>query len=95
MRRIRSITVGGRRCRVVWRPLGRENAIGLAYPDQMLIEIDPRWDDLTTASVLVHEYLHKALPDLTEEKVDQMGEEIATMLHKAALLIDEDSDAKT
>ena len=90
MKRIRSCTINGQRCRIVWRNLAREEAIGLAYPDAMLIELDPNWDEVTTLDTMVHEYIHKACPDLCEEKVDQMGEEIAKMLDRADLIKTED-----
>lgn len=92
MKRIRSVTVGGKRCRVIWRSLAKEDAIGLAYPDQLLIEIDPKWDDITIVDTLIHEYLHQACPDMCEEKVEQMGVEIALMLDRADLIKKDDDE---
>lgn len=90
MKRIRSATINGKRHRIIWRDLSKENAIGLAYPDQCLIEIDPKWEDVMIVSTLVHEYMHKACPDMTEEKVDQIGDEVAAMLDRAMLIAKEE-----
>ena len=88
MRQIKSFQVGGKRCRVVWRSLSKENAVGLAYPDQMLVEIDPNWDELETADVLIHEFLHKhpATARIEEDAIREIGTEIMVMLHKAGLI---------
>ena len=47
-------------------------------------------DEMLTVEVMLHEYLHKALPHIEEEKIDQMGSEMATMLHRAGLIAEED-----
>lgn len=90
MKRIRSATINGKRHRFIWRDLSHEQAIGLAYPDQCLIEIDPKLDEFMAVDTIVHEYLHKALPDHEESKIDQMGREIATILTRADLIKSED-----
>lgn len=89
MKRIKSVVIGGKRHRVVWRDLSREDAIGLAYPDEPLIEVDTKLDEPLTCEVLIHEYLHKALPDHEERKIDEMGAEICTMLQRAGLISEE------
>ena len=90
MKRIRSATINGKRHRVIWRDLSGDDAIGLAYPDEALIEIDTKLDEQLTVEILIHEYLHKALPDHEETKIDQMGAEIATMLTRADLIARDD-----
>jgi hypothetical protein len=86
MKRIRSATINGKRHRIVWRNLSNEKAIGLAYPDQCLIEIDTSLDEYMTVDTLIHEALHKLFPDCCEEKIDQAGSEIATLLTRADLI---------
>jgi hypothetical protein len=86
MKRIRSAIINGKRHRVVWRDLSEEKALGLAYPDQCLIEIDSKLDEYMTADTIIHECLHKLFPDVCEEKIDQAGREIATILTRADLI---------
>ena len=43
------------------RKLGRERASGQAYPDDGLIEIDPRLTPRQWLSTLIHEAVHMAL----------------------------------
>jgi hypothetical protein len=92
MRKARSVTIGGKRHRVVWRSLYSEGAMGFAHPDQCLIEIDPDYDELTIADTLIHEFLHRhpATRHLEEDAVNEMGTEIATMLHKMQLIATEE-----
>ena len=90
MKRVRSATIDGKRHRIAWRPLGEEGALGLAHPDQCLIEIDPSLDNALTAEVLVHEALHRMLPHTTEEQVDRMASEITTILQRAELIAEDD-----
>jgi hypothetical protein len=93
MRKVRSVTIGGKRHRVVWRSLYSEGAMGFAHPDQCLIEIDPDYDELAICDTLVHEFLHRhpATRHLEEDAVNEMGTEIATMLHKMQLIATEDT----
>jgi hypothetical protein len=80
MKRIRSAIINGKRHRIVWRDLSKEEALGLAYPDQCLIEIDKNLDEYMAVDALIHECLHKLFPDVCEDKIDQAGREIATIL---------------
>jgi hypothetical protein len=61
------------------RKLGRQRAYGL-YHDGGLIEIDPRVPVGDHLRVLIHEYLHHAHPEWTEEKVDTLSTTLAEFL---------------
>ena len=91
MRKARSVTIGGKRHRVVWRSLFSEGAMGFAH-DHCLIEIDPDYDELTIADTLIHEFIHRhpATCHLDEDAVNEMGTEIAIMLHKMQLIVTEE-----
>ena len=58
-----------KRIQVSERKLGRERAMGLAWLDDNLIEIDPRYGGREWLYVLLHELLHHAFPDMPEEEV--------------------------
>jgi hypothetical protein len=96
MKRIKSVTIGGKRHRIHWKSLAAENAVGFAYTEQALIEIDPGWDELCTADALVHELIHKhpATCHLEETAVEELATDIITMLHKAHLIAEDEDDAK-
>lgn len=66
------------------RKLRREGALGLAWfdPDCSLIEIDPRLSDRRRLTVLIHEALHIAFPDLAETVVDRKSAMIAKLVHQ-------------
>jgi hypothetical protein len=80
--------------KVVWRPLGKEQAWGQAYTNtpRPLIEIDPRLSPRRELEVLCHEALHVALPHLTdhppkskayrkgEAEVDRIGKVVSRIL---------------
>ena len=93
MRKARSVTIGGKRHRVIWRSLFSEGAMGFAHPDQCLIEIDPNYDELSICDTLVHEFLHRhpATRHLDEDAVNEIGTEVAVMLHKMQLIVTEDT----
>jgi len=63
--------------KIIERKLGRDKVLGWAYYDQPLIEIDSRLRDMLQQEVLLHELLHIALPDLTEEAVDRTAKFMA------------------
>jgi hypothetical protein len=71
-----------RQPKVVWRPLGKEKAWGMATTDPVhpLIEIDPRLSPRRELEVLCHEQLHSSLPDLPEAQIDRLGKEMSRTL---------------
>lgn len=68
--------------KVVWRPLGKEKAWGMATtdPQHPLIEIDPRLSPRRELEVLCHEQLHISLPELSESQIDRLGKEMSRTL---------------
>lgn len=71
-----------RQPKVVWRPLGKEKAWGMATtdPTHPLIEIDPRLSPRRELEVLCHEQLHISLPNLAESEIDRLGKEMSRTL---------------
>ena len=71
-----------KRVKVVERNLGREKALGLAYPDG-LVELDPRQDSKEYLDTLIHEILHVLEPKWTEEAVWDAAELLSRKIWKA------------
>lgn len=86
MKKIRSATINGKRHRIVWRKLGREKADGLAWPDICQIEVDERLGPYDAFDTMLHEYLHRSLPDIEEDKILTMANEVTDMMRKADLI---------
>ena len=86
MKRIRSVKLRGKRVRIVWRSLTRENVLGYAHEDQSLIEIDANMDEKLTTDTLMHEALHICIPQFSEEEINEIAADIATMLDRADLI---------
>lgn len=63
--------------KIIERKLGRDRVLGWAYYDRPLIEIDSRLRHKLQQEVLLHELLHIALPDLSEETVDRTAKFMA------------------
>lgn len=55
--------------KVVSKKLGREKADGQAFQSKNLIEIDPRLKSKEYFATLLHELLHLAYPNLSEDEV--------------------------
>ncbi len=66
-----------RRLDITERKLGRHKALGLFYPGCEKIEIDPTLLSRKYLYVLVHELLHMAFPDLSEEGVIRSAKVVA------------------
>lgn len=58
-----------KKIRIRERKLGRQRAYGLYYHYEDLIEIDPRQSTKTYLNTLCHELLHKAIPEIGENKI--------------------------
>jgi len=69
---------------IVNRKLRREAALGLAWfdPDYSLIELDPRMTPRRRLTILIHEAMHIAFPDMAESVVDRKSAMIAKLIHK-------------
>jgi hypothetical protein len=55
--------------KVVVRKLGKEKALGQAFADENLIEIDPRQKPKSLFDTEIHEFFHIRFPDWSETKV--------------------------
>lgn len=64
------------------RKLGRHRARGLYWPDDKIIEIDPRLPPQQRLEVLTHEFLHHRFPHWTEEFVTKEAIQISSFLWK-------------
>lgn len=64
---------GNSKLKISERKLGRYNAHGVFWCDDGSIEIDPRLKPRKYLYVLIHELLHKAQPELSEEEVIRIG----------------------
>jgi hypothetical protein len=62
--------------KVTRRPLGRENALGLAYQDAHHVVLEKNLTAFTEMDTFIHEFLHIADKRMKEEKVNR----IATIL---------------
>ena len=71
-----------RQPKVVWRPLGKEKAWGMATTDPVhpLIEIDPRLSPRRELEVLCPEQLHISLPHLGETEIEPRQRDVANPL---------------
>ncbi len=68
--------------RVKERLLGREQALGLCWQGEGLIEIDPRQRSKSTLDTLIHEMLHHYAPDWSETKVSKVASAMTKILLK-------------
>lgn len=69
--------------KIIIRKLGREKALGQAYTDHNLIEIDPR--HRTAKSLFdteIHEFLHIRFPEWSESKVKKETKALRDFLWK-------------
>lgn len=64
------------------RKLGRERAVGQAYKENGLIEIDPRQNSFDYLDTVIHETLHVLFPELSESKVISNSKKLAKVLWK-------------
>jgi hypothetical protein len=53
---------------------------GLAFPEDMRIEIDPALDDFTHLDIVCHEALHCLYPKDGEAKINSNGTMLASLL---------------
>lgn len=66
--------------KVVNRKLGKEQANGLAWVDERLIEIDPRLTGYEHFYTLIHEIIHVQNPKWSEIKVQGHSKQMADIL---------------
>lgn len=69
--------------KIVIRKLGREKALGQAYTDKNLIEIDPRHKNAKSLfDTEIHEFLHIRNPDWSETKIKKETKALRDFLWK-------------
>ena len=72
-----STTHGNKKINISERKLGREGAYGLFWSKSKRIEIDPRLSARKYLYVLLHELLHQACPEMTEDGVIRVAKILA------------------
>jgi predicted metalloprotease with PDZ domain len=68
--------------KVIDKKLGRQRAVGLAWSDAKIIEIDPRQTSKNYLDTLIHELLHVYNPEWSETKVTKTANEMTTIIWK-------------
>ena len=68
--------------KIVERKLGRERALGQAFKEDKLIEIDPRQPSKEYLDTVLHEGLHIVFPKLTERKVAAVSRKLSKLVWK-------------
>jgi hypothetical protein len=66
--------------KVVHRKLGKEQAYGIAYPEENTMEIDARLKGYRYLLYLLHEHFHLKHPDWSETKVLKESSKTAKFL---------------
>lgn len=78
-----------RKIKIVWKK--SEAAWGWAYIDDHLVELDPRMDEKTLLEVAAHEVGHIVLPEISEERIDLLGKQVADVLWRLKFRLQEDA----
>ena len=68
--------------KVIDKLLGRQKAVGQAYSDARIIEIDPRQTSKNYLDTLIHELLHVYAPNWSETKVSKTANEMTDIIWK-------------
>ena len=66
--------------KVIDKLLGRQKAVGQAYSDARVIEIDPRQTSKNYLDTLIHELLHVYCPSWSETKVNNTAKEMTQII---------------
>ena len=66
--------------KVIDKKLGRQKAVGQAYSDARVIEIDPRQRSKNYLDTLIHEMLHCFAPRWGEKRVSQTANEMTRVI---------------
>ena len=69
-----------KKIKVVDKLLGRQKAVGQAYTDSKIIEIDPRQRSKKYLDTLIHEMLHVYNPEWSETKVTKTANEMTEII---------------
>ena len=68
--------------KVIDKKLGRQRAVGQAYSDTRVIEIDPRQTSKNYLDTLIHELLHVYNPEWSENKITKTANEMTAIIWK-------------
>lgn len=66
--------------KVIDKKLGRQRAVGQAYSDTRVIEIDPRQTSKNYLDTLIHELLHVYAPKWSETRVNKTAKEMTQII---------------
>ena len=66
--------------KVIDKKLGRQKAVGQAYTDSRIIEVDPRQRSKNYLDTLIHEMLHVYNPEWSENKVTKTANEMTDII---------------
>ena len=66
--------------KVIDKKLGRQKAVGQAYTDARVIEVDPRQRSKNYLDTLIHEMLHVYNPEWSESKVSKTANEMTDII---------------
>ena len=66
--------------KVIDKKLGRQKAVGQAYSDARVIEIDPRQNSKNYLDTLIHELLHVYNPEWSESKITKTANEMTAVI---------------
>ena len=66
--------------KVIDKKLGRQKAVGQAYTDARIIEVDPRQRSKNYLDTLIHEMLHVYNPEWSETKVTKTANEMTDII---------------
>ena len=66
--------------KVIDKKLGRQKAVGQAYTDARVIEVDPRQKSKNYLDTLIHEMLHVYNPEWSETKVTKTANEMTDII---------------
>ena len=66
--------------KVIDKLLGRQKAVGQAYSDARVIEIDPRQNSKNYLDTLIHELLHVYNPEWSESKITKTANEMTAVI---------------
>jgi hypothetical protein len=65
---------------VIYRPLGKERAWGMAHIGDNKIEIDPRLEGKKFFYVMCHEKYHLQFPELSETQIIKLSKDMTKFL---------------
>jgi Zn-dependent peptidase ImmA (M78 family) len=71
--------------KIKYKNLSKENAVGFAYKEDNLIEIEPNQSDRELFLTVCHELAHNLLPDLSEKQIVKLEKTFGVSLWNVVL----------